>query len=88
MPHSRVSGRASKGSTDECILGVMMVMLPKKFEIEFWSYLLSQKGEEVGKKGPGGPGELFRWEAVGNAVSRQFGTCAFIQMQAHLVCNP
>lgn len=48
-----------------------MVMIPQKFEMEFWNYLLIQKGEEMGKKELGGPGELFRREAVGNAVSRQ-----------------
>lgn len=72
-----------------------MEMITKKFKMESWNHLLSQKGEgNEQKKGwpkcqePGGPGELFRKEAVGNVVSRQVGICAFIQMQAHPVCNP
>lgn len=90
MPHSRVSelGRTSKESTGECILGVVMVMTPQKFEMEFWNYLLSQKGEEMGEKEPGGSGELFRREAVGNAMSRQvvpvhLSKCMHIQSVTH-----
>lgn len=65
-----------------------MVMIPQKIEMEFWNYLLSQKGEERGKEEPGGPGELFRREAVGNAVSRQvvpvhLSKCMHIQSVTH-----